>query len=252
MNNIDHNLLDELMTHGIVTIDDYFSEEDKKNLNSLFGNLKDDMIKYRTTQNDIKSLSTQVFDFINKNEIHNLLKNYLQGEPYCTVVHLTNHQVKISEDETSEIKNSGVCAFHNDNCGKQLKINILLSDLEENSNGLDFAVGSHKLSFLDKILIKFLNIFSLFKGWDKHFLIYFINKYYHKIRQNFCYEKKIFKKYKIKKIFGKMGKIYIFDTNGFHRQSVIKKLPAKLVDRKVLTLYFINKDKFYSYSNKIN
>ena len=158
----------------------------------------------------------------------------------------------MSDDEISEINNSGVCAFHNDDCGKQIKINILLSDLAENSNGLDYAIGSHKLSFLDKILIRFFNFFSLFKGWDKHFLTHFINKYYYKIRQNFCYEKKILQKYKIKKIFGKMGKIYIFDTNGFHRQSVIKKLPDELVDRKVLTLYFMNKDKLNLSSEKIN
>ena len=51
---------------------------------------------------------------------------------------------------------------------KQIKINILLSDLlslkifftsfnSENSNGLDYAMGSHKLSLLDKTLIRFLN-----------------------------------------------------------------------------------------------
>ena len=215
MNNFNQNLINELMNDGIVTIDNYFSKEDIKKLNLVFGSLKDDMIKYQSSLNDIKSLSNQVFNFINEKEIQSLLKKYLAGEPHCTVVHFSKHKIKISGDEISEIKNSGVCAFHNDDCGKQIKINILLSDLAENSNGLDYAMGSHKLSLLDKTLIRFLNFFSLFRGWDKHFLIYFINKYYHKIRQNFCYEKKILQKYKIKKIFGEIGKIYIFDTNGF-------------------------------------
>ena len=53
------------MNDGIVTIDNYFSKEDIKKLNLVFGSLKDDMIKYQSSLNDIKSLSNQVFNFIN-------------------------------------------------------------------------------------------------------------------------------------------------------------------------------------------
>ena len=78
MNNFNQNLINELMNDGIVTIDNYFSKEDIKKLNLVFGSLKDDMIKYQSSLNDIKSLSNQVFNFINEKEIQSLLKNILQ------------------------------------------------------------------------------------------------------------------------------------------------------------------------------
>ena len=66
--------------------------------------------------------------------------------------------------------------FHNDDSGKQIKINILLSDLKKDSNGLEYAMASHKLSLLDRSIIKFLNIFGFFKNWSKHLINYQINK----------------------------------------------------------------------------
>ncbi len=243
MHNFNQNLFDELTNNGIVAIDNYFSEEDKKNLNTVFGDIDNNHVKYQTNSKDIKLLSSSIFQLIKESEIQDLLKKYLEGEAVCTTFHYSNQKVKISNDENYEIKNSGVCAFHHDDCGKQIKINILISDLEKNSNGLDYAIGSHKINNLDKFILKLFKKFSLFSNWDKHFLSHFINKYYYKIRHNFSYEKKIIKNYRIKKIYGQEGMIYIFDTNGYHRQSVIKELPKKLTDRKVLTLYFVNKEK---------
>ena len=40
-----------------------------------------------------------------------------------------------------------VMGFHNDDIGKQIKIN-LLTDLSINSNGLEYAIGSHKIIIL--------------------------------------------------------------------------------------------------------
>ena len=236
------NLFEEITNNGIATIDNYFSEENKKDLILTFGNV-DNNVKYKTNYEDIKLLSKEVSQLINNSEFYSFLKKYLKGEPICTTFHLSNEKIKISNNEKKEIRDSGVCAFHHDDLGKQIKINILLSELEKNSNGLDYAIGSHKISNLDQLILKILKKFSLFKNWDKHFISNFVNKYYYKIRHNFCYEKKIIKNYKINKIYGKMGKIYIFDTNGYHRQSVISELPKKLIHRKVLTLYFVNRDK---------
>ena len=152
MHNFNQNLFEEITNNGIIVVDDYFSDEDKKNLNSVFGNIKNDTVNYETNFDDIKFLSGPIFKLLSENEIQSLLKRYLQGEPVCTNFHLTNHKIKISNNENDEMKNSGVCAFHNDDCGKQIKINILLSDLEKDTNGLDYAIGSHKLSNLDNII----------------------------------------------------------------------------------------------------
>ena len=55
---------------------------------------------------------------------------------------------------------ASVLGFHNDDEGKQIKINILLSDLSKDSNGLEYAIFSHKVSLVDRFIVsilKFLN-----------------------------------------------------------------------------------------------
>ena len=130
-----------------------------------------------------------------------------------------------------------VLGFHNDDSGKQIKINILLNDLSEKSNGLEYAISSHKISPLDKSLLAFLKLFGLFKNWNKHFINYQMNKIQGR-KVNFMTEKKIKKKFKIFKVHGKSGLIYIFDTNGFHRQGSLESDEPISNQRELITIYF--------------
>ena len=128
--------------------------------------------------------------------------------------------------------------FHNDDIGKQIKINFLMVDLSINSNGLEYAIGSHKIGNFDNFILKILNKFNLFKNWNKHFLNYQINKIFG-LRPNFMNENKINKKYKIERIFGKAGLIYIFDTNGFHIQAHVEEKNIEINPRELVTVYLI-------------
>ena len=51
-------------------------------------------------------------------------------------------------------------------------------------------------------------------------------------------EKDVKKKFEVIKVFGKSGLIYIFDTNGFHRQGSVDY--ENLIDsqRELITVYF--------------
>ena len=56
---------------------------------------------------------------------------------------------------------------------------------------------------------------------DKHLINYQKNRIQGK-KVNFMSEKRNKKKFKIIKVHGKSGLIYIFDTNGFHRQGSVE------------------------------
>ena len=64
-------------------------------------------------------------------------------------------------------------------------------------------MASHKLSLLDRSIIKFLNIFGFFKNWSKHLINYQINKI-RGVRVNFMSEEKVKNKFKLKRVFGKI------------------------------------------------
>ena len=55
---------------------------------------------------------------------------------------------------------------------------------------------------------------------------------------NFMNEKSIKKKFKILKVHGKSGLIYIFDTNGFHRQGSLEAGFPDTNERELITIYF--------------
>jgi len=111
-----------------------------------------------------------------------------------------------------------------------------LTDLKKNSNGLEYAISSNKIRLIDRILINFFNIFGFFKGWNKHFINYQINKIKGR-KVNFMSEGIIKKKFKILKVFGKYGLVYIFDTNGFHRQASVTAGENLNLDRDLITIY---------------
>ena len=54
---------------------------------------------------------------------------------------------------------------------------------------------------------------------------------------NFMSESKVKKKFKILKVFGKSGLVYIFDTNGFHRQSSVAPSENLDLERDLITIY---------------
>ena len=149
----------------------------------------------------------------------------------------TRTKPESKKKDSEYIESGSVLGFHNDDSGKQIKINILLSDLKKDSNGLEYAMASHKLSLLDRSIIKFLNIFGFFKNWSKHLINYQINKI-RGVRVNFMSEEKVKNKFKLKRVFGKSGLIYIFDTNGFHRQATVENEIISKTERELITIYF--------------
>ena len=54
---------------------------------------------------------------------------------------------------------------------------------------------------------------------------------------NFINENEIKRKYKIVKVYGKSGLIYIFDTNGFHRQASVESENHLNFQRELITIY---------------
>ena len=51
-------------------------------------------------------------------------------------------------------------------------------------------------------------------------------------------EEKVKNKFKLKRVFGKSGLIYIFDTNGFHRQATVENEIISKTERELITIYF--------------
>ena len=111
-----------------------------------------------------------------KDYINDFLVEYLGNDFQCTNILFTRTKPELKKDDEKYIEQGSVLGFHNDDSGKQIKINILLNDLNEKSNGLEYAISSHKISKLDNFLVTFLKLFGLFKGWNKHFLNYQKNK----------------------------------------------------------------------------
>jgi len=55
---------------------------------------------------------------------------------------------------------------------------------------------------------------------------------------NFMAEKEVKKKFDIFKVYGKSGLVYIFDTNGFHRQGSVNLESILKEERELITVYF--------------
>ena len=54
-------------------------------------------------------------------------------------------------------------------------------------------------------------------------------------------EEKVKRKFKLTRVFGKSGLIYIFDTNGFHRQATVENENISNSERELITIYFNQK-----------
>ncbi len=228
------------MKNGIFINDQLLNELEKENLKKDFKEKDNyDFLKINE-ENEIKKISEALFNILQKSLIKDFLIKYLGKECNCTNILFTRTKPELKKDDEKYIEQGSVLGFHNDDSGKQIKINILLNDLNEKSNGLEYAISSHKISKLDNFLVTFLKLFGLFKGWNKHFLNYQKNKILGQ-KVNFMAEKDIKKKFKIIKVYGKSGLMYIFDTNGFHRQGSINSEISINDQRELITVYFKSK-----------
>ncbi len=230
-------ILNEVNKNGIFINDQLLNELDKNNLKKDFEKKKNYEFIEIDDEDEIKKVSDTLFNFLHRSYIRQFLTEYLGNNIKCTHLLFTRKKPESKKKDSEHIEGGSVLGFHNDDSGKQIKINILLSDLSESSNGLEYAIASHKISLLDRSIVSFLKIFGLFKNWSKHFINYQINKI-KGMRVNFMSEEKVKQKFKITKVFGKTGLIYIFDTNGFHRQASVDIENKSNIERELITVYF--------------
>ncbi len=231
-------ILNEVIQNGIFLNSQLLDETEKKSLRKDFEFKKDHEIFKINEEKEIKEISEVLFNFLQRDYIKDFLHEYY-GKKICkcTNILFTRSKPELKRNDDEYITDGSVLGFHNDDSGKQIKINILLNDLSEKSNGLEYAISSHKISFFDQCIISFLKIFGLFKNWNKHFLNYQKNKFQKK-KVNFMTEKEIKKKFEIIKVHGKCGLVYIFDTNGYHRQGSVESENFKDTQRELITIYY--------------
>ena len=141
---------------------------------------------------------------------------------------------------------------------------IVLHDIDENQNCLEYAVQSHKVGILDQYIIKFLIFLGFLKIGTKALSTIFLKI----LGRNpaFLKEKTISKKFKIKQVYAKSGAVFMFDTNGYHRQkpaneftdfNILRKTifldcaPEKQLARSKIRMKFetINKDLYQKMGN---
>ena len=231
-----YEILNELNKKGLFVNSNLLNDLEKKNLINDFSKIEKNKLIRFSENSDIKKISSTLYNFLQRDYIYNSIYDYLGSEIKYSYAIFTRIKPETKKKDSENISSGSALAFHNDDSGKQIKINILLSDLEEESNGLEYAISSNKISITDKVIINFFNIFGRFKGWDKHFVNYHLNKMKGR-NVNFMPESKVKNKFKILKVFGKSGLVYIFDTNGFHRQSSVSSSKNLNLERDLITVY---------------
>tara|TARA_S200000501_G_scaffold374164_1_gene423047 strand:- start:2584 stop:3411 length:828 start_codon:yes stop_codon:yes gene_type:complete len=182
--------------------------------------LTDDLTeKRRVATEKIINYCPEIIDIISDQKIVEILKKYLGNDfkilnAYPTISKPLEADANDERNFTSQLN---ICCWHHDQIGKQLKLIIVLDDIDEDQNCLEYAVGSHTVRVIDKIILKFFNLFGFFKGWNKNVIEHIFRKLIGK-HSAFRKETTINKKYNIRQIYAKSGTIYFFDTNGYHRQ----------------------------------
>ena len=235
-----NQILKDLKEKGIFLHDQFLDENEKINLKKDFESKNNYEFFELNNEKELEKISKTLFKFLQRDCIKNFLHEYFESDITYSSVLFTRSAPEIKRDDNINSSNGSILAFHNDDSGKQIKINILLSDLSEKSNGLEYAISSHKITNLDKKILNFFKFFGLFKNWNKHFLNYQKNKFKRK-KVNFMSEDEIKSKYKVFKVFGKSGLVYIFDTNGFHRQASVQKENYFEQQRELITIYIDSK-----------
>ena len=232
-----NQILNELTYKGIFVNDQLLNETDKDNLKKDFEIKKNSETFKINNDLEIRKISKTLFEFLQRDYVKNSIYEYFGTEFKCSTILFTRTKPEIKKNDSDNIFAGSLLGFHNDDKGKQIKINILLSDLSKDSNGLEYAILSHKISLIDRYIISMFRIFGFFKKWNKHFINYQKNKFQGR-RVNFMTEKEVKKKFDILKVYGKSGLVYIFDTNGFHRQGSVNLESILEEERELITVYF--------------
>ena len=230
-------ILNELKEKGIFINDQLLTESEKNNLKKDFEIKKNSETFKINDDLEIKKISKTLFEFLQRDYVKNSIYDYFEAEFRCSTVLFTRTKPEMKKNDSDNIFSGSLLGFHNDDKGTQLKINILLSDLSKDSNGLEYAILSHKISLIDRCIISIFRIFGFFKKWNKHFINYQKNKLQGR-RVNFMTEKDVKKKFDILKVYGNSGLVYIFDTNGFHRQGSVNLECVLEEERELITVYF--------------
>jgi len=213
-------ILDQIIPKELfVKIKNGFFEHDKFLESCKLKNDEKDLLEKRAGYEKIIDYCPEIIELIKLKEIDLILKNYL-GQDYkiLNIYPTVSYPIKLDMTKKNvHESDASICIFHHDQIGKQLKLIIVLEDITEDQNCLEYAVGSHKINLIDKIIVKFLNFFGFFKDWNKNIIDHIINKI---LNKSFAFidEKKLRKKYSIKQAISKASSIYLFDTNGYHRQ----------------------------------
>lgn len=176
-------------------------------------------------QQQIVDYCPEILELINNKEINEVLNDYMGENFKITGIYGTRskpHNYMPSENELSNTENYdyNILLYHHDQVGKQIKLIIPFSDIDENQNCLEYALGSNQTNFLDKVIIKILRLFGFYKNWNQPIYWHLINRLTKKKNYQYYEEKKVKKKYETKKITAKEKDVYIFDTAGYHRQSI--------------------------------
>ena len=121
-----NEILTQLKMNGIYINDSFFS-------NIEMGNLKKDFskniehLKFEINEiNDVKKISKTLYDFLKRDYIQDILTEYLDGTPKCSVILFTETCPQLKKDDDKNILEGSLLGFHNDDKGKQIKIQVLI------------------------------------------------------------------------------------------------------------------------------
>lgn len=224
----------KLRNEGVLTINNVIKSDEFTKLKKGYlrywdeinlSNEKDDLESKRKNLEKIVDFCPEIFNILENADISKTLKDYLGDGFKITGIYGTRSKPQNfipNEKDISEIENSNynILLYHHDQDGRQIKLIIPLSEINENQNCLEYAVGSNKMSWLDKIVVKFLNLFGYYKNWRQPIINHLFNLLKKKNNYQFYNENEIKKKYKIKSVIANIGDVYLFDTCGYHRQKI--------------------------------
>ena len=195
-----------------------FNELDKYlNYNGFYSE-KTELKDARAAYEKIIDYCPKLLDIIEKDEIKNILTEYLGDDFKIVNIYPVNSlPTKLKNPKKIDLNLEGILGFHHDQLGKQIKMVITLDDINIGQNCLEYAVGSHKVTILNRYIINFFNLFGFFKNWNKDIIHHLIKKI-KKEPYMFLDTKEVLKKYEVKECYVKKRSIYFFDTNGYHRQ----------------------------------
>ena len=128
---MNNNIFNEVNTNGIFINDQLLNKLDKDNLKKDFVNKKDYEFFQIKDDEEIKKISNTLFNFLQRGYINQFLVDYLGNGAKCTHLMFTRTRPESKKKDIEYIKSGSVLGFHNDDSGKQIKINILLSDLKK-------------------------------------------------------------------------------------------------------------------------